>query len=159
MLKIITWIFRIVFLFLLYFFVFKIIIFMIKDLRKTSGQGQPKLAPKPPRSGRDKPPAELVVLESIENTLKKGEIVPIKDRVTLGRGSQNQVCLQDNFTSQEHAVIFQRDGHFWLEDLHSSNGTYINGQQINEPIVLSKGDQIKIGGVTFQFVRWEYEVQ
>lgn len=159
MLKIITWIFRIVFLFLLYFFVFKIIIFMIKDLRKTSGQGQLKIAPKPSLSKGDKPPAELVVLESIENPLKKGDSLPLRDRVTLGRGSQNQVRLKDNFTSQEHAVIFQRDGHFWLEDLDSSNGTYINGQLINEPIVLSKGDQIKIGGVTFQFVRWEYEVQ
>lgn len=159
MLKIITWIFRIVFLFLLYFFVFKIVIFMIKDLRKTSGQELARIAPKPSLYKGNKPPAELVVLESIDNPLKKGDSLPIKDRITLGRGSQNQIRIQDNFTSQEHAVIFQRDGHFWLEDLHSSNGTYINGQQINQPIVLSKGDQIRIGGVTFQFVRWEYEVQ
>ena len=132
---------------------------MIKDLRRSSGQGRSKIAPNSSLAKGDKLPAELVVLESIENPLKKGDRLAIKDRVTLGRGSQNQVRLEDNFTSQEHAVIFQRDGHFWLEDLDSSNGTYVNDQQINVPIVLSKGDQIKIGGVTFQFVRWEYEVQ
>lgn len=159
MLKMITWILRIVFLFLLYFLIFKIITLMIKDLRRTSGQGQAKIRPETSLSKGAKLPAEIIVVESINNPLKKGNRLPIKDRVTLGRGSQNQVQLQDNFTSQEHAVIFLRDGHFWLEDLHSSNGTYLNDQQINGPIVLSNGDQIKIGGVTFQFVRWKYEVQ
>lgn len=158
MVKIITWIFRVAFLFLLYYFLLKTVLFMIKDLRRTSSE-DPVSRLKPDTPQPAKAPAELVVLESVDNPLVKGEVFPIRGKVTMGRASQNQIQLKDNFTSQDHAMIYQQDGHFWIRDLDSLNGTFINGQRIFEPIILSKGDQVKIGGVTFQFVRWDYEVQ
>jgi len=149
----------------LYLFIFRIVVFIIRDLRQVSYKGKPSGAaePKPERSGkRDNgeaggPPGELVVLESLTPSLRKGEVVKINDHITIGREHTNDVQVEDSFTSHEHARLFYRNGQYWLEDLGSTNGTFVNGQKIKETTVLLSGDRIKIGGVTFQFARWEHE--
>ncbi len=62
----------------------------------------------------------------------------------LGRNS-DQIPLTDNTVSRRHAEIRQQDGYWVLEDLHSSNGTYVNGERIHQAVRLKHGDQIKVG--------------
>jgi len=72
--------------------------------------------------------------------------VPLKSvRLTIGRSSRNDICLNDPFVSRLHAEI-RRDGEFFvLYDSGSANGTYHNGQRIESRAALQLGDVIRIG--------------
>ncbi len=148
----------------LYLFIFRIVVFIIRDLREASSPHKQPGVPGVKESGAATQgmyhnPPELVVLDSLSSSLPKGEVVKINKNITLGRESANDVRLEDSFASHEHARIFYHQGQYWLEDLGSTNGTFINGQRIKEATVLLSGDRLKIGGVTFQFMRWEHETQ
>jgi len=51
----------------------------------------------------------------------------------------------DRLISRQHARIIRRGQNLWLEDLNSTNGTYLNGQRIFEPVLLRAGDEIRLG--------------
>lgn len=75
------------------------------------------------------------------------ELAPI---TTIGRNNRNTIVLDDTYVSGERALISWRDAQWWLEDMGSRNGTYLNDIAITDPIVLSTGDVITIGGVRFK---------
>ena len=81
-----------------------------------------------------------------------GGQIPIRGVCSLGRGPANQVSMPDDRVSRHHAVIeAQGDGEYWLVDLGSRNGTYLNDRRIGHPAVLRNGDAISIGPFTFVF--------
>ena len=59
----------------------------------------------------------------------------------------------DTFASNVHARIFERDGHAWVEDLGSTNGTYVNGEQIEEARRLRKHDRVQTGSTVLEVAR------
>lgn len=69
---------------------------------------------------------------------------------TIGRHSRNTIVLDDTYVSSEHTLLSWRDSQWWLEDLGSRNGTYLNGTILTDPVVISVGDVITIGGVRFK---------
>src|SRR6476646_3083887 len=64
--------------------------------------------------------------------------------VTLGRGTSNAVQLHDTEVSREHAEFSRRGEQFFIRDLGSSNGTFVNGKQVKEQ-ELASGDQLQLG--------------
>lgn len=68
----------------------------------------------------------------------------------IGRDSQCEIHLSDSETSRSHAVIEFRDGHYWVQDLGSSNGTFVNDRKIEERR-LYHGDRIQVGKQTLLF--------
>lgn len=89
-------------------------------------------------------------LENLEEDYHFNLIVPI---TTIGRSNHNHVIINDDYSSYEHArIVFQQEK-FYLEDLQSTNGTYINGVRISQRIELHDGDQLKIGQTIFVFRR------
>jgi hypothetical protein len=76
-----------------------------------------------------------------------GASFPLLPLTTLGRAPTNTIVLNDTFCSQEHALLTWRGGQWWLEDRGSSNGTRLNGEPVQQPIVVSSGDVIGIGRV------------
>ncbi len=68
----------------------------------------------------------------------------------IGRGLECHVVLTDALSSRVHAAIFERDGQWWLRDAESRNGTYVNGQKIDEA-QLAEGSAIRIGTTVFRF--------
>jgi pSer/pThr/pTyr-binding forkhead associated (FHA) protein len=72
-----------------------------------------------------------------------------KPRVAIGRLVANDICLEDPFVSRWHCVISNEDGQYVIEDLHSTNGTYVNGERINAH-ALAEGDLIRIGTLRFE---------
>ena len=71
--------------------------------------------------------------------------------MTIGRDPENSIVLPDDgFVSAEHAKLYWKDGGWWLEDLMSSNGTYVNSEAISAPRQLAPNDLIKIGRTTFR---------
>lgn len=71
----------------------------------------------------------------------------LRSVISIGRIASNTIILDNSVTSAQHALITQRDGQWWLEDLHSRNGTLLNGIPVSEPTVISVGDAIEIGEV------------
>jgi serine/threonine protein kinase len=78
------------------------------------------------------------------------EIHTIGEGLTLGRAGQ--LAIADARVSRQHARVAQRDGAYIVEDLGSSNGTYVNDQRLTAPHTLRPGDQIRIGGCHLRFV-------
>jgi DNA-directed RNA polymerase subunit RPC12/RpoP len=71
---------------------------------------------------------------------------------SIGRTTATDICLPSGTLSKNHARVFLRDGSVWVEDLHSANGTRVNGLRINAPNALRPGDTVAFGGVTLVFL-------
>lgn len=71
----------------------------------------------------------------------------IDESVTIGRAIDNQVVLPDPFVSGRHARIERKEGELWLEDLGSTNGTFVNGKKVKGKVRLKPKDSVAIGGI------------
>jgi hypothetical protein len=80
-----------------------------------------------------------------------GMIYDLDDDVTLGRGDQAEIRLEDPFASLRHARIFRQGDILVIEDLHSTNGTYLNEELLQTPRPLHLGDRVRIGDSEFTF--------
>lgn len=100
----------------------------------------------------------LVVISSSLPELNYGDTFLIDRDMILGRGDRSNIVIGDTYASNQHARIFIRKGQYWLEDMGSTNGTFLNETPVIKPIVLADGDRLRVGSVTFQFVRWGHEV-
>jgi len=93
----------------------------------------------------------LVVIHTPQQADLGRRFVIDKEVITIGRGRDNDVVLPSDCVSRRHARIEQRDGHVYLVDLASTNGTYINDEP--RPVrdrQLQRGDQIKVGDTIFK---------
>jgi len=79
-----------------------------------------------------------------------GALYPIdpKGATVIGRGEQSTMRLGDRGLSRRHVRLFRLQGAFWIEDLRSTNGTFLNGERLDEPRELADGDRIQIGQET-----------
>lgn len=89
-----------------------------------------------------------------------GDRIPVQGPLSIGRASQNALSLPgDPRVSRRHALIHpQGAGEFWIVDLGSSNGVFINGRRVRQPVQLHHQDKIEIGSTTFTFVQSEEPV-
>lgn len=76
----------------------------------------------------------------------------LNEKITIGRGTQNDIILRDPYVSKKHAKIVEDEGKYFLEDLDSANGTYLNNQKVLDVTILKNGDRIKLGQIEFLFV-------
>lgn len=134
---------------------------MVSDLRSCQEPQTTGLLPAQPLEKRKLEEAaggRIIVVDSPLPELKPGVTFGIGREVVIGRSGRSNVVINDSFTSTQHARIYIKEGQYWLEDLGSTNGTFLNGVRLKQPVVLADGDGLKVGGVTFQFVRWGHEV-
>ena len=92
----------------------------------------------------------LRVLAGAEPSLVEDTLIELAPVTTIGRNNRNLIVLDDTYVSGEHALISWRDSQWWLEDLGSRNGTYLNEVLIADPVIISSGDIITIGSVKFK---------
>ena len=93
-------------------------------------------------------PEKLVVLEPAE---LQGVEFPLADEMTVGRAAGCGVALPDDtFVSQLHARVFRREGDLYIEDLGSTNGTYLNGKKVSAGSVMRKGDRVQVGRTSLE---------
>jgi FHA domain len=85
--------------------------------------------------------------------LRAGAAYDLSEGALLGRGDQADIRLEDAFASSSHARLLPQGDVMVLEDLGSTNGTYLNGQPLSGPQPLHVGDRIKIGDSEFTFER------
>jgi hypothetical protein len=144
---------KVLFLVLLYLFIWRIVRSAARDVRLPQesfilapgsvpglSQEQPQLA-----SG------QLVVIKS--PALDEGDELTLDSSpLLLGRGSRNDVNLaRDEFASTDHARIEPRRDGVWLEDVGSTNGTYLNGSRLTRAKRLTPGDVVRIGETELRY--------
>jgi sigma-B regulation protein RsbU (phosphoserine phosphatase) len=86
--------------------------------------------------------------------LKDGEAIGYKldeDVTVLGRAPECQIQLDSNMVSRRHAQVTQDKGSYFVEDLGSGNGTFVNGKRINERTLLRSSDRLKLGPILLRF--------
>ena len=84
-------------------------------------------------------------LTVVRSETQRGMVVEVSETVTLGRGEDADVLLEDAYASQMHARLAREEGALTLEDLGSSSGTYVNGKRVIAIVTLGEGDAIQIG--------------
>ena len=116
--------------------------------RRNAAVPAPTPAPAQPkgRKGRGSP-TELVAVESESQA---GRRYPLGDEITVGRAAGCQVTVDDTYVSQLHARVFTRDGQLFVEDLGSTNGTYLNRVKVAGPMVMQKGDRLQVGNTVLE---------
>lgn len=113
---------------------------------KTSG------SPAPAPLGSDR--AVSLKLKVIDPPQRRGRIFELGEEVTVGRSPGCAVSLEDDtFTSSVHARVFRRQGELWLEDLGSTNGTWLNEERVEGSARIQRGDKVKIGSTILEVAR------
>jgi hypothetical protein len=134
------WVVRILFLVLLYGFLFGIARALLRDLRAAAREPTVEL-------GR------LVVVASPGGEPAAGSTLALDAITTLGRDVNNAVVVDDEFVSAEHAVLTFRGRTWYVEDLNSTNGTFVNGSPVDGVAPLGYGDEIQLGQVRLRLER------
>ena len=136
----VIWIVRLLFLALLYLFLARVIRSLVRDLRAAAREPSTAL-------GR------LIVVESPSGEPAAGRSFDLDAITTLGRDVNNAIVVEDPFASAEHAVLTYRGRSWYVEDLGSTNGTYVNSGIVADLSPLGYGDEIAIGQVRLRLER------
>ncbi|CAN5870770.1 FHA domain-containing protein [soil metagenome] len=115
----------------------------------------PKVVKSSPRRARKEArrverKSEPVQLTIVEPPVLKGRRYPLADELTVGRAAGCQITIDDTYASQIHARVFSRDGQLFVEDLGSTNGTYINRTKVQGPQVMRRGDRLQVGNTVME---------
>jgi hypothetical protein len=140
---------------LLYLFFFRVVRAVWAELRPVpqipAGTATPPVAA-PTRKRRKESSdtgrtRQLVVREPVELS---GKAWALAGEVSIGRAAGCQVTIDDTYASQIHARIFSRDNQWQIEDLGSTNGTWLNRHKVAGPMVIKPGDVVQIGNTVME---------
>jgi pSer/pThr/pTyr-binding forkhead associated (FHA) protein len=118
----------------------------------------PKVVEAPPKPKRDRSARRTtgvrkhgpLLLRLVAPAELKGRTYPLGEEVTVGRAAGCQVTIDDTYASQLHARVFQREGQVFVEDLGSTNGTYLNRRKVTGPMPMQRGDKLQIGNTVLE---------
>jgi hypothetical protein len=133
---VLLWAVRIAFLLLLYLFLIRSFSALWRAMRVEEA-----VAEKP--AGL----AYLVVQRSHSGGPRTGERLPLRAVTSIGRDAGNDIVVNDEAASAQHAVVTFRDGEWWVEDAGSTNGTVVNGTKIWAAERVHFGDEVTIGRI------------
>ena len=131
-------------------------LFFLRVLRAAWVQvnAQPALPPVPAQpQAAPTAPREVLRLRVLEPADQRGRVYELSDEVTVGRAPGCGVSLPDAAVSQLHARVFHNDRGFAIEDLGSTNGTWLNQARVGTPIPLKRGDRLQVGSTVLEVLR------
>lgn len=96
----------------------------------------------------------LIVLTAADSGRPAGQALPLAAVSSIGRDLDNDIVLNDATVSGRHAVVSRRDGAWWVEDLGSTNGSWLNAEPVlaQVPALLRSGDVLQFGAVRLRLV-------
>jgi hypothetical protein len=125
-------------------------LFLLRVMRVAMVEVRPSKTEREPKQTRRR---SRLSLEFIEPDEHAGQRVHVDPSVTIGRGAECDVVVDDTYLSSRHAQFNFDDGDLLVEDLDSTNGTYVNQELIAHRTRLERGDIVQVGGVLFEVVR------
>ena len=140
---------------LLYLFFFRVVRAVWTEVRPAPpvptgvpGAAAPTPSKRRRREDRSGPRTrELVVIEPVEAA---GRAFPLIGEMSIGRAAGCQITLDDTYSSQIHARVFSRDNQWQVEDLGSTNGTWLNRHKVAGAMVIKPGDVLQIGNTVME---------
>ena len=112
-----------------------------QEAGRTSGRGRARRERKPAKPRRGSPTNVTIVEGS-----NRGEVVPLSEApLLIGRGSDAAIKLDDDYVSTRHARVAASGDEWFVEDLGSTNGTYVGPVRITQPTTITLGTQVRIG--------------
>lgn len=161
---------RLVFLAMMWIFIFSIIYALRSDLfgsrsqdyqkaiekqqsRQQTYAAAPQQAPvavgagAPATASEPAEPTHLVITSGP----RRGEKLSLSQApLTIGRASDSDLVINDDYTSTRHARLLNWDGRWMVQDLDSTNGTFVNGERVAQPTELRRGVSVRIGTTSFE---------
>jgi FHA domain len=137
---IVVWAVRLLFLGLIYLFLARVIRALLRDLRAAAREPSER-------------PGRLVILASPGGEPPAGHSFGLDVITALGRDVNNAIVIDDPFASAEHAVMTFRGRSWYVEDLGSTNGSYVNGRRVEGVAPIGFGDELQIGQVRMRLER------
>ncbi len=132
---------RVLFVGLLYVFVLVTLLAAWGSMRVRSSESQEEAA------GFERGRARLVMVSPGSTGIPVGMELSLAASAVLGRAASSNVALPDATVSARHARLAYREGQWWLEDLGSANGTYVNGKRVDGPTAIADGDELDVAQV------------
>jgi Inner membrane component of T3SS, cytoplasmic domain len=130
---------------LLYLFLWQVLRAVLSELRAIASGGAAQAGS---RYG------QLVVLRSGQSGVAVGKSFPLGPSNLIGRSMEScEIALNDSFLSQQHARLELRDDIWVVEDLRSTNGTFVNGIEVRDATTIEEGDVLRLGRVELRLVR------
>ena len=80
-----------------------------------------------------------------------GSLFDVARGASMGRSETSNIPVEDPYASSAHARIFPRDGFMYIEDMGSTNGTFLNGRQLKRSERLRPGDSVRIGDTEYRY--------
>lgn len=117
--------------------------------QNTAPRPMPRPSSKPQRGRR----GQLHTLVVTDGALKGTTIELNEQQITLGRSNDATLVLNDDYASSHHARIFPQDGQWIVEDLGSTNGTYLDRQKVTRPTPVPAGVPVRIGKTVLELRR------
>jgi pSer/pThr/pTyr-binding forkhead associated (FHA) protein len=145
---------KVCFLVLLYLFIWRIVRSAARDVRPP--QESIILGPQQAAAaglGRAAPVRKGALVAGRSPALRQGERFELNAKpLTVGRSAPNDIRLDgDEFASSHHARIEARNDGVWVEDIGSTNGTYVNGARLERPQLLEDGDVVRVGETDLRY--------
>ncbi len=146
---------------LLYLFFFRVLRAVwaeVQNSNESAARPSPRRTPRAGRTGRGER-RTVSRLKVVEPAAQRGRAFDLGEEVTVGRAAGCGVRVDDTYASQLHARVFKRDGQYHVEDLGSTNGTYVNRHgtrsrdKVTTPMVVHGGDRIIIGQTVLEVGR------
>jgi hypothetical protein len=131
---------KFLFIALLYVFIARAIRVIYLDLVGPRASGRKQAQRRAPVRRRGVP--RLISVTEPDKPMRTYEL---ESEVTFGRTDECDIALDDTYVSTKHARIFEKDGTWLVEDLGSTNGTYLNRTKVTTPSPLSVGDEVRVG--------------
>ena len=103
----------------------------------------------PGGNGREDARPRLEVVAALG--YEPGSLFDISGGAAMGRSETSNIPVDDPYASSSHARIFPRDGFMYIEDMGSTNGTYLNGKQLKRSERLRPGDSVRIGDTEYRY--------
>lgn len=127
---------------LLYLFLFEVMRVVLRELRTAATQTSTE-----PQYGK------LIVVQPGSTGVQPGAALTLEPTTALGRRLTNAIVLDDATVSGEHAILYLRDGVWYVRDAGSTNGTVVNGQDVVAPTPVQIGDLLTLGNVQLRLSR------
>lgn len=141
---------KVAFLGLLYFFIYRAFLSVVVELRPPGrkGAGPPAAAAPPPGLAVKAPTAKgppPSIVEVLDAQGAKVQTLALEGTIQVGRAEACQIKCSDTFVSAFHARLFRRDGLWYVEDIGSTNGTFLNQLKVTSPVEVRAGDRVVVG--------------
>jgi len=124
-------------------------LFFLRVVRVVMLEVRPPEEVSAPRQRRSNP----LALTFIEPLDREGERIEITESLVMGRSPSSDVTFSDSYLSSQHARFSVDNGELLVEDLGSTNGTFVNQEPVIHRTVLRRGDIVQVGGGLFEVVR------